>query len=346
MQASSTKIENAFTYSTAILCTCSFCCSFYVMISSSLMKRRRDKNNHQAADRNDIMFFNLIFYLSLFDSIYHGVLCFNGLYQWNLQIVTTLCTAIGVVTQICLCLMALWQVLIALYIFHLLTFWFTTFVQHKLRKTIICITICVLAIVGSIVPLFYDSTNHYRAFANYETYTQDGIVNGTYYSECWLEGSDRMIFYSTALFAIVVHLINVCIAVTKYYNYSYGSQFYSNRYWRLIGRLLAWPIFYTIILTFPLIDRILDFNPNYHATFAIALIHCCCSASVGIVNGIIWLCFVKLSSDGSDMSKKDNVIKQDDTLATTIDTTQTGSVNVIPPLYNNDVPSVLRNNKC
>ena len=79
MQASWTKIENAFTCMTTILCSCSVCCSFCVMISLLLMKRRRDKPNPQIIDRkffnHDILLILIWLYVS-----------WSFVFQWPLSL--------------------------------------------------------------------------------------------------------------------------------------------------------------------------------------------------------------------------------------------------------------------
>ena len=326
------EIENALVLSSVGFASCSFCCSMYVLISCTRLKRRRQKYQHRSIDENDTAFLSLIFYLSLIDCVWDITRGFNIGYEWSLQLAPA-CIVVGAIYQFVHLLMMFWQILIALYIFHLLTFWFNKFIHFKFRSIIIFVIIGTLSTIGTIIPFNYMNENQYGVFANYATYAhidKKSYPTGLYLTECWLKGSWwQMVVYFVSLVAILLHLINVIITVIKYYK----SPVYADRYWRLIGRLLSWPVLYSAILVFPIVDRIMGLNPNYQPNFIVVMIHSCCSSSIGIVNLIVWICFTKSSHDKGGVDGLHNrhdstvLIKQDETMNTSKDTM---SVNVIP----------------
>ena len=127
---SNSEIENVLIFSTGSMSCISFFCSFYVLISCVRMKRKR-KDYNTDIDHNDTTFLNLILYLSLIDCIWDCIDLLNTFYEWDLNKTTIFCIMTGMASQFIMLAMMFWQILVALYIFHLLTSLFIKFTQQK-----------------------------------------------------------------------------------------------------------------------------------------------------------------------------------------------------------------------
>ena len=291
------SIEDALLYPTVMLEILSFFCSFLVMISAFRLWRSRISTNPRSIDGNDRTFLNLIFWLCLMDCFEDIIAAFNIGYEWssNYPKTTPLCVMYGALQQFISMLISFWQMLIASFLFYLLVIapkknW--KYLQSRGIYNIMCLIIFILTVITTAAPFNFNGKTYYKSYPAYISHHSKKFHRGKetrlYDIECWCTNGFEMIYYISAIIAILFHLLNLIIAIIKYFQHRHHN--YKREYWKIIQRLLPWPVGYICLLTLSITIKTMGFlDDSFDPPFVVVQIHRYLLACTGIVNGFIWI---------------------------------------------------------
>ena len=319
-------IEDTIVYPTLVLFCFSIISDICVIISTTRFKRALSyEYGNDSIFSHDYTIGNLILWLAAINLLWE--LTMIPEYGVNWTHMNPLCLTIAIAAQFFAVLNSLWQILIASYLFHLLT---TDITQqsldsskkrqhhkpllhdnHNQRKQSNMIDVIRWVCDPYLSCNFYlRNPFMFNLFAlllviisaigaiipliwdndNHYAVIYNYTKNGyNYGGECWLKSASfQLISYGPFMLSVVLDVIVLLIAVCKYYQ----TKWFTKAYLYLIKRLSTWVIVFVIIRVLPFADRLLSWivsdDHDFQTPLWLVLMHNYALASMGLANGLVW----------------------------------------------------------
>ena len=302
----------------------SILCNVYVFVSSKLFQRnlidrayatRNESIIKSVKSSHDYIITNIISWLVCIDTL-NGITTSLGIIPLAFDLpplTTTLCTLSGMCGQFFGTLSPLWHILLASYLFYLLTIVsniqngsnYSNSKHEYLQNPKIYfwtkfafILFCFLC---TIIP-FFVHPHCYKEVRNY----YDAKNEEYYGAECWVTGYWEWIQYVIIILSLLFHYLVLILAFEKYNQ----TKAYTNAFIFLVDRLVVWVVVFSIIRIFPTLDRIWSVIDDKTVPLWVVVSHHCCLGAIGIANGIVW--YLNRKTDPYKQIHDDDDDDQDD----------------------------------